>query len=281
MVIDAAAVKINYNQMKKILVLATIVLGLSLLACNPNKVPKDFPKKDEFAGILADVHAAEAIINQMRITDRGIDTTVNKYYHHVLSKHNLTQQKFDTVVSWYLSHPALYQDVYDKVIALLAENEAQIEREIKLLDEEKERIRKDKLARNIWKGDKSYFINTSDTIDRRIPFVIEVDTIHAKGYTFSAFYQFLKETKVKESLLQVIALYADSTMDTVSYSLPITHNNTKAELVIGFDTDKKILKMEGFLMEHDTLEQIRARINNIEFEYTSLPDSIPLPMDAQ
>ncbi len=265
---------------KKIIVFFAIVLGLSLVACNFNKVPKGFPKKEEFAKILADVHQAEATINHLSITERGLDTTVNSYYHHVLAKHNLTQQKFDTVVSWYLSHPALYQEVYDKVIALLAEQEAQSEREIKLLDEEKERFRKDKLARNIWKGDKSYFINTTDTIDRRIPFIIEVDTIEAQGYSFSAFYQFLKESKVKESILQVIALYADSTMDTLSYNLPITHNNTKAELVIGFDTDKKILKLEGFLMNHDTLEQIRARINDIEFEYTSVSDSLqPIPME--
>ena len=262
--------------------LFTIVLGLFLVACNPNRVPKGFPKKDEFARILADVHHAEATLNQLRISERSMDTTVNQYYHHVLDKHKLTQQKFDTVVGWYLSHPSLYQEVYDKVIAILAEEEAQREREIKILDEEKEKIRKEKLARNIWKGDKSYFINTSDTIDRRIPFVIGVDTIEATGYTFSAFYQFLKESKVKESLLQVIASYADSTMDTVSYTLPITHINTKAELAIGFDTDKKILKLEGFLLKHDTLEQIRARINNIEFEYTSMPDSIKaIPMKEE
>ncbi len=258
---------------KNTVALFTIALGLFLIACNPNRVPKGFPKKDEFAKILADVHHAEATINQLRISNRGLDTSVNHYYHHVLDKHKLTQQKFDTIVNWYLSHPALYQEVYDKVIALLAEEEAQNEREIKILDEEKEKIRKEKLARNIWKGDKSYFINTTDTIDKRVPFIIGVDTIEAKGYTFSAFYQFMKESKVKESLLKVIAMYADSSMDTVTYSLPITHNNTKAELAIGFDTDKKILKLEGFLMDHDTLEQIRARINNIEFEYTSMPDS--------
>lgn len=273
-------VRLNYfKMMKNIIALFAIFLGLSLVACNFNKVPKDFPKKDQMARILADVHHAEATINQLRIAERGMDTTVNEYYHYVLAKHNLTQQKFDTVVSWYLSHPALYQEVYDKVIALLAEEEAQSEREIIVLDEEKERIRKDKLARNVWKGNKSYFINANDTMDRRIPFIIEVDTIEAKGYFFSAFYQFFKESKVTESMLQVIALYADSTMDTISYKLPITHISTKAELVIGLDTDKKILKMEGFLMKHDTLEQIRARINSIEFEYTAVPDSImPISM---
>lgn len=259
---------------KKTGVVLILILGLVLTACNPNRVPKGFPKKDEFAKILADVHQVEATINQFPLSERGVDTTVNKYYNFVLDKHNLTQQKFDTIVSWYLSHPALYQQVYDKVIALLAEKEAQCEREIKAIDDETKRILKQKQARNIWKTDKNYFVNTTDTFDRQIPFLIGVDTIEARGYSLSASYQFLKESKIKESLIQVIALYADSTMDTITYSTPITHINTKAELKIGFDTDKKIIQLEGFLMKHDTLQQIRANIMNVEFEYVEAIDSL-------
>jgi len=256
--------------------LFVFVLGVLVLGCNPDRLPKDFPKEDKFAQILADVHFAEATISQIRVQDRGVDSIVNKYYHHALAKHNLTQAKFDTIVNWYLAHPEKYQKVYDEAIALLSEREAKWEREVKSIKEEKERIRKEKEARNVWNKSKNYFISIKDTFDRQIPFDIEVDTIDAKGYRVSAFYQFLKGSMIKESLLEVFALYADSTVDTISYKLPITHNNTKAELMIGTESDLKILRMHGFLVKHDTLEEIRARIKDIEFEYIPVEDSISI-----
>ncbi|SMO50858.1 protein of unknown function [Saccharicrinis carchari] len=256
------------------MVFCGMLLAYFFVACNPNRVPKGFPEEEEFARILADVHYAEATIGQIRIKDRGVDSTANTYYHYILARHNLTQQKFDTVVSWYLSHPELYQEVYDKVIALLSEQEAHYERDIKEQEEEEERVRKEKQARSIWKGEKSYFITKADTFDRRIPFSISVDTIVAQGYQLSAFYQFLKQSSVKEPLMEVIALYADSTTDTLYYNLPATHINSKAALMIGFEKEQQVLQMEGFLVKHDTTEQIRARINNIEFEYIPVADSV-------
>ena len=257
----------------KILILA---IGLLIAGCNQNKIPKDFPDKKEFAQILADVHYTEATINQVRSGRRGADSLANSYYRFALEKHNLTKEKFDTVVNWYLSRPEIYQEVYDEAIGLLTEREAKWERKVKEIEEEEERIRKEKEARNVWRDKKNYFVSMRDTFDRQIPFEINVDTINdAEGYKLSADYQFLKGSKVKNPSVELIAMYEDSTLDTVSYKLATTHLDTKAELQVGLDSGKMILRLNGFLLKHDTLKEIRARIKNIEFEYVKLNDSLP------
>lgn len=241
-----------------------------------NKPPKGFPKEKEFAQLLADIHFVESAINQLRIKNRETDTTANSYYHDILAKYDLTQEKFDTVVSWYLAHPGLYQRVYDDAIGILSEQEAHWQREVKNIKEEEEKLKKIKAARNIWKGKKVFSISSKDTFDRQIPFLINVDTINAEGYRLSAFYQFLKGSMVKKPLLEVFALYQDSTYDTLTYKLPTTYNSTKAELIVGLHNEERIIQLQGFLVKHDTNVEIRARIRDIEFEYIPKLDSIPV-----
>ncbi|TLX73941.1 DUF4296 domain-containing protein [Labilibacter sediminis] len=261
--------------MVKRISIISILIALLITSCNYKKrIPKEFPKEKEFAQILADIHFTEATINQIRIKHRGVDSTANSYYHDVLAKYELTQEKFDTIVSWYLAHPDLYQGVYDDAIGLLSEQEAKWQREVKVIKEEEEKQRKEKEARNVWPMQKAYSISNRDTFDRRIPFAIDVDTIEAEGYRVSAFYQFLKGSIVKDPVLEVFALYKDSTRDTLTYKLPATYTNSKAELTIGIHEKEQIIKLEGFLVNHDTTYQIRARIKNIEFEYIPKLDSI-------
>lgn len=251
-----------------------LVLTVFLTGCIRHKLPEGFPDKDKFAEILSEVHLAEATINQLRINNSRGKTTANNYYHYVLAKYDLTQEKFDTIVNWYLGYPELYQEVYDESIAILSEKQAEWQREVKGIEEQIERERKEKEARSVWKGKRNFFISLRDTFDRRIPFNIRVDTIDAQGYRISAFYQFLKGSRVHKPLLEVMTLYEDSTLDTLTYELKNTHNSTKAELTIGANKDLKVLQMQGFLLKHDTLEELRARIKDVEFEFLPKPDSL-------
>ncbi len=248
-----------------------ILFIFSFLSCGIDKLPNGFPEEDEFAQILADVHYADAVMQQVRITNRTIDSTAGSYYHYVLDKHQLTQEKFDTIVSWYMAHPKLYQKVYDRSIALISEKEAQWQREVKVIEERELEIRRLKEARSVWNMETNYFVSMRDTSDRQLPFEIIVDTIEQHKYKFSAEYQFLHGNDIKKSTLEIITLYADSSYDTILHKLPISHTSTKVEVEIGSDSALNILKMEGFLLKHDTLKEIRARIKGIEYEY--IPDN--------
>ncbi len=259
----------------------TSLLLIILIGCNfDNRVPKDFPKEKEFAQILADVHFTESVISQIRLKHRSMNDVANGCYHAVLSKYNLTQDKFDTIVSWYTSHPEIYSKVYDDVVAILTEKEAKWQLEVKEIKEEIERQRALKEARNVWeKEQRSIVVNPIDTFDRRIPFKIGVDTIKESGYRISAFYQFLKGNMVKEVNLEIIPMYEDSSYDTISYKIPVTFGSRKSEVNVESKDSLKILQLQGYLLKHDTDDVVNVRIKNIEFEYLPLEDD-SLTMDS-
>ncbi len=257
----------------------TSLLLIILIGCNfDNRVPKDFPKEKEFAQILADVHFTESVISQMRLKQRSMNDVANGCYHTVLSKYNLTQEKFDTIVSWYTSHPEIYSKVYDDVVAILTEKEATWQLEVKEIKEEIERQRALKEARNVWeKEQRSIVVHPTDTFDRRIPFNIGVDTIKESGYRISAFYQFLKGNMVKEVNLEIIPMYEDSSYDTINYKIPVTFGSRKSEVIVASEDSLKILQLQGYLLKHDTDDVVNVRIKNIEFEYLPLEgDSITM-----
>ncbi|MCW3805824.1 DUF4296 domain-containing protein [Plebeiibacterium marinum] len=257
------------------LLIFTLLLVL-MASCNmANRVPSGFPKEKEFAQILADVHFSESVISQMRLKKRDMDEVANGCYHSVLQKHNLTQEKFDTVVAWYTSQPEIYTKVYDDVVAILTEKEARWQQEAKGIKEEMERQRKLREARNIWdKENRTIRVTEKDTFDRRVPFEFLVDTINETGYRVSAYYQFKKGNMVKDIALQLIAMYQDSSYDTVKYKIPVTFSSRKVEVEIGLEDSLDIINIKGLLLQHDTLDVVNATIRNIVFEYLPVEDSV-------
>ncbi|WP_075603528.1 DUF4296 domain-containing protein [Saccharicrinis aurantiacus] len=253
-----------------------LVISTCLVSCIQDRLPNGFPDEEEFAEILADVHLSEATISQLRLNNKDIDSKASAYYQGVLEKHNLTEELFDTITSWYLSHPQIYQEVYESVLSKLGHKEAEWQQIVKDQKAKEESIRKEKERRNIWKLDKKFSINDKDTIDRRIPFEFDVDTIEADSYRLSAFYQFLKGNLADSVKLELIAMYKDSSFDTLQYHLPSTYNNTKAELFVGKDGNDTIVKLSGYLLNHDTTELIKARVKQIELEFIPPVDSLLL-----
>ncbi len=260
--------KVLFHQRIFIFVLLIIFnIGCSI----ENRTPKGFPDEKEFARILAEVHFGESVVSQMRLKKKGLDDVANGCYHTVLSKYNLTQEQFDTIVAWYTSKPEVYTRVYDDVVAILTENEAKWQMEVKEIKDEIERQRALKEARNVWsKERRTISVNENDTVDRRLPFEIDVDTIQESGYRISAFYQFLKGNEVKKVNMEIITLFNDSSSDTISYRIPVTFGSRKSEVNVICEDSLRVLKLQGYLLNHDTDDVVNARIKNIEFEYLPL-----------
>jgi len=264
------------NSILKTLIAVFILLNLSSCHVGP-RLPKGFPEKKEFAQILADVHFSDAIVSQVRTNALEREDVANGYYHDILLKYNLTQEKFDTIVAWYTSYPEIYQEVYEESINILNEKEAGWQRIAKEENEEKERIKKIKEARNLWpKEQRIINIPTPDSIDKQIPFEFLVDTINNRGFKVSAYYQFLHGNKVDGVEMLFISLNSDSTLDTLKYRIPATFSNKKSEVIVSKKDSLDIIKISGYLFKHDTSEVGRARIRTIEFEYIPKEDSLLL-----
>ncbi len=74
---------------------------------------------------------------------------------------------------------------------ILGEKEAKMQNEVKEIKEEMEKQEELRKARNIWKENKELIqVSKADTVNRRVTFGFDVDTIENVGFQLSAFYQF-------------------------------------------------------------------------------------------
>jgi len=166
-------------------------------ACSRYRVPDGFPKPDEMATILADIHVVESTITYLPGHTGSRSKEIPGNYKFILEKHGLSPAEFDTIRKWYVEHPELYQDVYSMVIERLSQMDADVrmqnERE-KELKAEAERLALEQVLKNLWQD--STFINLTpeDSVLNGYPFRIDVDTLALTGAVkMNADYQFMRK----------------------------------------------------------------------------------------
>ena len=247
-----------------------------VLACSTRpKVPREFPNEKEMAGLLADIYIAEGAINNSGSYRGKSDGKIPGYYRFVLDKHSLTKQEFDTVVSWYTAHPQLFKEVFDDVISILSEKEAQIASELSKIEGDAVMIPELAMEIDLWKG-RRYFklpLSEKDSIDTRIPFNIEIDSLQGGMYSIQANYKFKKENVLNEAKLRMIACYADSTRDTIDSKINKAFKGAIGSKSYNAKADKKLVSIEGLLFDHDTTKVANVEIRGVKLNY--LP-----PMEA-
>lgn len=94
------------------------LFSLLVIAVACSKVPGYVIPPNEMAGILADIHVGEAVIELNR-TDYRTDSAKMVMLQSVLAKHNVSKHDLDTSFNWYGHNISYYMEVYDKTIDLL------------------------------------------------------------------------------------------------------------------------------------------------------------------
>lgn len=248
-------------------ILTHIILLLVVISCSPReKVPKEFPDEDEMAQILADLYVVESIITHGRrsVNDQLADDEIPGYYRKVLSEYDLSTEEFDTIRDWYSAHPYHFQKVYDKVIVLLSEHEAEVNRQIQAEEEKKDTT---PVIRDLWDDERIMAVTPDDTVNHRLPFKIKVDSITGGQIRLSAVYKFLREDLSREGKTIVITQYADSTADTVSHDITKTFKNNPITLHMNIDSVTPLVEISGFLFDHDTSLVTSVEFSNIRLEH--------------
>jgi hypothetical protein len=243
------------------------MLLLVIISCSPReKVPKEFPDEDEMAQILADLYVVESIITHGRrsVNDQMADDEIPGYYRKVLSEYDLSTEEFDTIRDWYSAHPYHFQNVYDKVIVLLSEREAELNRQIQAEAEKKDTT---PVLRDLWGDVRTMTVSPDDTVNQRLPFKAKVDSITGGQIRLSAVYKFLREDLSRKGKAVLITQYADSTSDTVSYNITKTFKNNPIVLQLHIDSVKPLVEISGFLFDHDTSFPASVEFSNIRLEH--------------
>ncbi len=252
------------------------VAVMSFGACSPReKIPGEFPDKDEMAEILADLYISESVLSNrsFRVGSEKAEDIAPAYYKDVLEKYNLTTAEFDTIRKWYVVHPFHYQDLYDEVVLLITRREAELNKLIKAAEEVADSIPD---VDDLWKLERELSVIAEDSIDRRLPFSFPTDSLVEGKIRLSVFYRFLRPDMSKNARTEMITLYADSTADTISLELTKVFEKKPVTLVVEIDTLSPVIEVSGFLFKHDTTNVSAVEFTEIRLEHLGVEeDSVP------
>ncbi len=259
--------------MKRFILFTSVVAALFFIfyGCNPRqKVPREFPDRDEMANILAELYLAENIMNHggQGMYNMAGDDKIPGYYKGVLEKYQLTTTEFDTIRKWYAAHPYHFQAVYDKTIVILSQHEAALKKQIAAEEKQKTLGIKD-----LWVGPREISTQLTDTTDTRLPFSLAIDSLEEGNIRLTAFYKLLKEDMTRQARMLLVTHYADSTADTVFYDLPLSFQKKPASLAHSLDTSKIGVTLSGFLFDHDTTAISSVEVSDIRLQH--FPDNQP------
>lgn len=245
-------------------------------SCGRHRVPDGFPKPDEMATILADIHVVESTITYLpgHTGSRNIEIPGN--YKYVLEKHVLSPAEFDTIRKWYVEHPELYQDVYAMVIERLSQMDADVrmqnERE-KELRAEAERLALEAALKNLWQDSTFISLTPKDSILNGHPFRIDVDTLALTGEVkMSADYQFMRKDQSRSPRMMLSAFYNDSVADTVYHLIHHSFQKQTEELFLMLKQDTTPRFIEGNLLLRDALNAASVEISAIRIQV--IPDTL-------
>lgn len=270
--------------MKLKLVSILLLVGLLVApACGRYRIPKDYPRPEEMADILAEIHLVESTITFLPGQPASRNSQMPGNFKFVLEKHGLTPAEFDTIRKWYVDQPELYQKVYDLVLERLSQLDADVriqnERE-KELKEEAEKLALQEKLQNLWQDSTLISVAPSDTLKLGYPFRIAVDTLRLQGEVkLMAGYQFLRNDESRSPRMMLSAYYNDSVADTVYKSVRLTFQEQTEELLLVLKQDTFPLFIDGFLLLTDTLHSSSAIISNISLKVLSDSTEVNSPSE--
>ncbi|MFH2094235.1 MAG: DUF4296 domain-containing protein [Bacteroidota bacterium] len=109
--------------MNRIWWFAGILLIIFITGCRENAepvIPSDIIAKDRMAGILIDMHLADAMLINLQLDKSNEKFNAENYYDQVLEKHGVTREDVEKSVSYYARIPDYYDKIYDDVVAGLS-----------------------------------------------------------------------------------------------------------------------------------------------------------------
>ena len=102
---------------RNIVILCTLFFAsLYFSSCRPHGVLSS----RQMRSLLVDLHKTDALL-QVSGLQYGHNEAEDIYYAMVLEQHGITQAQFDSSLVWYTAHPQLFDKIYPKVLAQLAQ----------------------------------------------------------------------------------------------------------------------------------------------------------------
>lgn len=248
-----------------------VVLMLFIFGCKHYNLPRGFPDVDEMSDILVEIEIAESTISQLPNQASSNRSDSPGYFKFILDKYGYSALEFDSIRKWYAYHPELYLKVYDKMLVKLSKEEARIrsksDSEKELEKKEAKRLEEERRLKNLWQDSTFITVAPTDTFDKQLPFLIDVDTLQLKGVIqLTASYKFMKEDVSEQPNIILSALYQDLLKDSVFQQIPHSFNERGVSLLLELRDSISPQKLGGYLLYQDSTIQSDVQIRNIYLE---------------
>lgn len=248
-----------------------LCITLSLVIACKGKVPSQYPDQAEMTELLVDLQMAEATMSNSPNTNANTEKQSQGYYKYVLDKHHLTKNDFDSALIWYAAHPVIYQKVYDDVIAILSEQEAQNKSFVSKEDEKEKLFAAKMKVLSLWKDSSSYKYPIADSIDHRLPFSIKTDSLKLGDVKLSASFKFKKEDETKKNEMVLITLFSDQKRDTFRFEIKKSFSESSAFMSAPVDSNRFLVGLKGYLLYHDSIAKSFVDVNGIHLDFVPRP----------
>jgi hypothetical protein len=111
--------------MKKLVFLALLYILSSCHEGTSFSAPSGVIPPDSMVQVLTDVHIFQATL-QLGYFKSDSAQVAAKAFEDILSKHHLTQSEYSKCLEYYCYHPALFDDIYEKVLNNISRQKAEL-----------------------------------------------------------------------------------------------------------------------------------------------------------
>lgn len=220
-----------------------VFIILAVFSCSTKK-PHVIPER-KMVPLLVDIHIADELGSERY--SLGIQENIDSatLYGWIFDKYGVTRGDFDTSMAYYIEHPDIMNDIYNKVIGNLSKMESRFARE-----------ETEEATSKVLFEDRSIHRLPQDGITDKIPFDIALD---GKGeYRISARIMIRKIDQSVNPHITAYFWYKDTTAEGVrDYFRPVSLKKTDNLVYYSVSkklTNPKFTNLKGFILDSDNAD---------------------------
>lgn len=235
----------------------TVLSAAFLSSCSG---PQPSIPMDKFAQIIYQTHRTDAVLEIAGLEDKNLKNDSLSYYNGLFASNGITRKEFIEEIEWYTDHADKYQELYAKVMEIVAQEEQKAEEEALKKQTEQD-------PSDIWKEKKDWHLPLNGAAN---PIPFDLPVTEAGVYTLSAEVIYYPDDGSVNPRMTIIANYEDGTNENNMF-LGIQKDGGKHQIEVKIKTDpnKKIKSVSGWVLDHsDGTESKHIDVYGITLKYS-------------
>ena len=220
--------------------LCVVLLALLVVSCKPT-IPSEYIQPSEMEDMLYDYHISMAMVNREGYTD----VKQKAYKLAVMKKYDVSEEKFDRSLQYYMRHTEKLHDIYVDLTKRL-ENEARSQGASEGELAQYGNITSKGDTTDIWRGKRSLVLSPYAPVDRET-FEIKADTAFHKGdrLLMSFDSQFIIQDGMRDAIIMMVVTYTNDSIITQYQHITSDSRNT---LTIDTSDSLRIKNIRGYFL---------------------------------